>query len=159
MQKHEETQNAMRLILEGERTDGPMTEERLAELEKMVQEATEGPWEVRGRGGLHMDGTSDMYIAEVRKRNRVMRLVSVYGCGDRGETAANARLIGEVRTAFPELLTEVRRLRACLETLAHMTSFSGDHPNSHVWAYIMGEALQADPQESPFWQEDEVSHD
>ena len=126
----------MPLIPKDERTDGPMIEEHLAELERLVQEATTGPWEVSPRADNYIYGP----------RQVVARIYD----------DANGKLIAASPTVLPELIAEVRRLRECLETVAHMTSFSGDHPNSHVWAYIMGEALQADPQESPFWQSDEV---
>ena len=129
-----------------------ITENRLKELDAMEQAATKGPW----RKGIER---LDTVISDGSNGNEVTD--EWYGGKLICETghSTDVAFIVIARTAVPELIAEVRRLRECLETLAHITSFSGDHPNSHVWAYIMGEALQADPKESPFWQSDEVPHD
>lgn len=94
-----------------------IAEQRLAELERLIQEATEGPWTVRGRGGIHMDGTSDFYVVEARSEHRITTVAQVYQSGVRMERRANAELMVESRTAVPELIAEVRRLYRDIDVL------------------------------------------
>ncbi|NMP24754.1 hypothetical protein [Sulfobacillus harzensis] len=92
-----------------------MTEERLAHLEVLCQEATEGPWHARHRhvGNVSNDFAWDESAGlgwEIEELDRPMRGQFVRG--------ADAHFIAEARTALPEALAEVRRLREALEDIA-----------------------------------------
>ena len=87
----------------------PITEEQLAELERLEREATPGPWlvedkrgwwRVRGPGGVAFDDGS--------------------ACNEyNAECDADTRdLIVAARNALPQLLAEVRRLRAVVDACA-----------------------------------------
>ena len=110
-----------------------MTEERLAALEVLCQAATEGPWNAAPEINYDIYSLDHGWVAQT-------------------DDDANSDFIAEARTALPELLAEVRRLRECLEVLAQATKLGAEHHNSHLWAYIMGEALQEDPTELPTWE-------
>ena len=97
-----------------------MTEERLAALETLCHEATAGPWTVRGRGGVHMDGSEDFYVLEAPSEHRVATVAQVSQSGIRMNRLANAELMAESRTALPELIAEVRRLRGTLSEISQM---------------------------------------
>lgn len=97
-----------------------MTTERLAELERITEVATPGPWRVLG-------GTPE---------------APCIGVGDSGnflwwseetklpaQDRADARFIAEARTAVPELLAEVRRLQA-LTTAEYVRGYN-DGERSH----------------------------
>jgi hypothetical protein len=84
-----------------------MTEERSAALEALCREATEGPWEVR----IHGTGIrNDMPYAIVFDTARHMPVLERHN----GGTVQDARFAAESRTALPEALAEVRRLRGVL---------------------------------------------
>jgi hypothetical protein len=74
-----------------------MTDERLAELERLCAAATPGPW---WWDGLHMT---------FRENGRVEAVP---------RTTPNTLLVVESRAAIPDLITEVRRLRAGLAEIA-----------------------------------------
>lgn len=91
-----------------------MTEERLSELEALADAATKGPWEVKhedygdewwfggsGCGQVIIEGDPDSYPG-------IPGLQAVYG----GHDTADAAFIAAARTAVPELISEVRGLRA-----------------------------------------------
>lgn len=73
-----------------------MTEERLAELERLEQAATPGPWDT---GMLSME--------RVPSNSET----------DWHQLGADEKLAVAARNGLPELLAEVRRLRACREAL------------------------------------------
>ncbi len=76
-----------------------MTDERLKELWRLCAAATPGPWEHCGRNvvkSVSGPSVAITFSATVRRHE-------------------NARFIAEARTAIPELLEEVRRLRFCLD--------------------------------------------
>ncbi len=81
--------------------EGGVSEEEIAELERLSQEAAPGPWEEHPNGGRIADARgipaacADGYSREERDRNRA--------------------LIAAARNALPRLLAEVRRLRAAMQ--------------------------------------------
>ena len=81
-----------------------LSAERLADLRRLVEAATPGPWTVyEGKYAAHVNPGFDVSI----------------DCN----TGANAALVVAARTALPELLDEVERLRSILDAL-HMTACS-----------------------------------
>lgn len=79
-----------------------MTEEQLAELEALAASATPGPWEAEndvGTGNL---------LAPLGGLPHMTAFAQVWTFGD-------AAFIAAARTSVPELIAEVRRLRALLE--------------------------------------------
>ncbi len=81
-----------------------MTEERIAHLEALCREAMEGPWRTNGDAVI-CDGTNGDPITDAYYRGRLI-------C--ESAEAYNAALMAEARTALPDLLAEVRRLRGIL---------------------------------------------
>lgn len=69
-----------------------MTDERLAALERLVQAATAGPWEVHPVNNNYIYGPRQVVARTYWNENR--------------------EFIAESRTALPELIAEVRRLKA-----------------------------------------------
>lgn len=162
-----------------------MTAERLAEIERRLHRATPGPWRwvIQGwQQGLYTDHSGRYVVMDFVRRGmrdaapRFQAYVRYEGpLRERGSLGMkkaeefledgylkpihpDAELIASAPTDIADLLAEVRRLRQCLEFLADETKLSAEHHNSHLWAYIVGEALQVDPKESPFWEpDDEVS--
>lgn len=81
-----------------------MTEKRLAALEQLVQEATEGPWKwIKPDGGNLGSIQPDVCKFGIR--------ADYYPVEGEEPTPEDAQFITEARTALPELLAEVRRLR------------------------------------------------
>ncbi len=79
-----------------------MTDERLAELERLAYKATPGPWWPRwgGEPGYIYSSGLDRVIAELPEERSDMW------------THENSEFIAAARTAIPELIAEVRRLKA-----------------------------------------------
>lgn len=78
-----------------------MTDERLSEIEERVNKATAGPWTALGDGDWQ----------------DVSGFAHDFGCGccqreDGNFVAADAQFIAHARQDVPELIAEVRRLRA-----------------------------------------------
>jgi hypothetical protein len=88
-----------------------MTEERLAELEALEKGATAGPWLVTRESG------QGWLIATIEGEDERQVNVVTNGTAPGIKTfpGADAALIAEARNALPELLAEVRRLRAACE--------------------------------------------
>ena len=84
-----------------------MTDERLAQLERLLQEATEGPW--------NADPEMNDYIFDLK--NRVVA---------RTYDSPNGEFIAESRTALPELVADVRRLRGTLARIAQYLNGTND---------------------------------
>lgn len=76
-----------------------MTEERLAALEALCLNAFEGPWSTTPDVNCDVYGAVGEWLAET-------------------DDDDNAAFIAESRTALPELVAEVRRLRGALEDIA-----------------------------------------
>jgi hypothetical protein len=112
-----------------------MTPERLAEIERLMEAATPGPWVVSNdpNGKPHQilgmfNGTLLDPVVDCRWASATQR-----GCDDYDFIAA-------ARTAVPELVQEVRRLREALEDIrdCHLgdcpaASDELSHAKSHVY--------------------------
>lgn len=103
----------------------PLSPERLAEIERMCNAATPGPWWTELRESsvnfarVHGD---EWPIAQVYFDDDRRPVESEFDAGK--HVVADAKLIALCRTAIPELLSEVRRLSADLHLAARITSFS-----------------------------------
>lgn len=86
-----------------------MSDEELDRLERLADGATPGPWDDRHRGCLRIP-----IIAPHPARDADWRLIADVRSAGR-EREANAAFIAAARTAVPELIAEVRRLRAQIE--------------------------------------------
>ena len=116
-----------------------MTDERIAHLEALCQQAEKEPW--------HTDSSPYNETSPF-----MVRTANGWVVAEGITHVMDAEFIAYARTALPEALAEVRHLRQCLEVLADATKLGAEHHNSHLWAYIMGEALQEDPRELPTWE-------
>lgn len=98
-----------------------MTEKRLIQLEALCQQATPGPWRPREYQNNAGDIWIDCWAFANRGRGRALggtvATVHAYGAGKRS-VEANAAFIAEARTAIPELLAEVLRLRAAVKSMS-----------------------------------------
>lgn len=83
-----------------------MTEEERANDRAIIDAATEGPWVVRGVGGIYMTGKSGAYEVE--------RMAHPWRLYPREEDAA---FVAAARTRWPAALDENDRLRAALAAL------------------------------------------
>ena len=111
-----------------------MTNKELEELEKLFNEATEGPWEVEeqdygdeiwfggdGEGLIKING---WYSGGCKKYPEQWK-----------QLHNEAQLIAASRTAVPKLIAEVRRLREALEFYADKDNWYGDGPESEERGY------------------------
>ena len=109
-----------------------MTPTRIAELRALCAAATAGPWEVDGDGrdvcGFRerLGGASGRPPYEITENNGFMR----------NDMAADAAFIAGARTALPEALDEIERLRATLKRIA-----TGDALDPDTWAAVARAAL------------------
>src|SRR5687768_15286619 len=90
-----------------------MTGERLAELERLCEAATPGPWYAPEQLGGHVWG--DRALGQ--QSNEILYHHKVADCtyhadGGFEQRGQNAAFIAAARTALPELIAEVRRLWA-----------------------------------------------
>lgn len=83
-----------------------MTEEKLAELERLAENLTPAPWIIKHEFNVMHDGRL-VASSGGHANNRDSERVYVENC-------ANATFIAASREAVPELVKEVRRLRAKL---------------------------------------------
>lgn len=118
-----------------------MTEERLAQLEALCRQATPGPWKARHRhvGNPSNDFAWDESAGlgwEIEELDRPMRGQFVRG--------ADAHFIAEARTALPEALAEVRRLRG---QQAQIQEVLRDRDDANPFATI--QAILDDNEEVP----------
>lgn len=81
-----------------------MTEDRLADLERLHQQATPGPWEWRKPNRNNL-GAIEPFVCSFGVNG------TYDGIAGETPTSADADFICESRTALPELIAEVRRLR------------------------------------------------
>lgn len=109
-----------------------MTPARIAELRALCAAATPGPWEVDG-DGRDICGFTDRLGAangqspyEITENNGFMR----------NDMAADAAFIAAARTALPEAIDEIERLRAALVRIA-----TGDALDPDTWATVARNAL------------------
>ena len=86
-------------------TTSPITEEQLAELERLEREATPGPWELKD-GMLTFPPATDQDVA---------RMSGASCCEWIGATMP---ILVAARNALPQLIAEVRRLRAVVDACA-----------------------------------------
>lgn len=84
-----------------------MTPERIAEIRRLAEAATKGPWLIEP--GQKID---EIYIVDAPTDGRIARMWNGRTCRE-----ANAEFIAVARNALPELLDEVERLRARCERL------------------------------------------
>ncbi len=94
-----------------------MNNERLEQLEALANKATEGPWKV-----TEVMGHSHVRNAEGKT------VVGFTTIGHNCAKTCEARLIAASRTAIPELIAEVRRLREVLEFYADQNRYLGHDP-------------------------------
>lgn len=85
-----------------------VTEEQLAELERLEREATPGPWSTCKM--MPSDGHDEAVAVLDADGFRANDVCDCYG-DSRVEREANARVIVAARNALPALVAEVRRLR------------------------------------------------
>lgn len=87
-----------------------MTDERLDELQRLADAATPGGWEARGTlvKTPPTPPTLEEMMGVTTRRVCVCEPSPYMG---KAECEANAALIAAARTALPELIAEVRRLR------------------------------------------------
>ena len=74
----------------------------IARLEELEKQATPGPWEPEGVGGLHMDGTRDGYVICSAPERRIASLYPT--TTNRLVRRFDAALIAELRNALPGIL-------------------------------------------------------
>lgn len=124
-----------------------MTDERLAELERLEQAAMPGPWTWCGADLYPDAGVEDERFAHQRlQRHDGVRITVL----ERG-FVIDLLLIVAARNALPELLAEVRRLQACREALRiclaeyveEYGSASCDCEEPDCWVCKSVEALKA----------------
>lgn len=94
-----------------------MTPERIAELRRLAEAATKGPWELKERG----DCVSPCPTDDCEKPAPVCAVPGYVMHGNQADWweqwVADGDFIAAARSAFPELLDEVERLRARCERL------------------------------------------
>lgn len=134
-----------------------MNDKQLTELERLAQAATAGPWKADIRGGcvavypaneehVCLSGASEWAIhfkmgdQEEAGGTTFARLSQ--------EAADNAAFIAAARTAVPELVEEVRRLRRFLSLACSEFSSTAVGPNEAVkWAQSVAEDGRRDKAE------------
>lgn len=84
-----------------------MTPERIEELKKLCAEATPGPWKGSGFISLAVPGFGEFDAKLVWSDSRRMDVAWL----PEAATKADQAFIASVRTAVPELIAEVERLR------------------------------------------------
>lgn len=87
-----------------------MTEERLRQLEALCQAATDGPW------AYDLGGSLVVALHPV-DHHFTAPLATVY---EGPHDVANGELMADCRTALPDLLAEVRRLRQVLTLITEL---------------------------------------
>jgi hypothetical protein len=88
------------------------TPAQVAECRERAERATEGPWEVEGGGGMHMDGTRDWYTISCPWNEHTK-----YYIGLGALKLPEAEFVAHARTDIPELV-------ATIEWLAERIGFS-----------------------------------
>ena len=100
-----------------------MTEEQLAELEALANAATDGPWTVKktefedAQADAFFD---DVYTVEAKHLWEICDIstherMNEFAVYSREMDRADAAFIAAARTAVPDLIAEVRRLRGLLQ--------------------------------------------
>lgn len=100
----------------------PMTPGRRAEIEKLVADATEGPWNTAAEAGELGFGYSPHFVANWE--GEYLHGVGDVITGDGDDAEADLRLILAAPTVIPELLAENARLLREVTVL----SFNFEHP-------------------------------
>lgn len=110
-----------------------MTDERLAELERLANAATPGPWFPRwgGEPGYVYSQSAERVIAMLADEQ------------NDGLPRPNSQLIAAARTAVPELIAEVRRLRAAIESEAARRAYAAGLGASEWESFLWPEARDA----------------
>ncbi len=104
-----------------------MTEERLNELEKLCEAATDGPWEFDTDGCCYSDTVGNPPVLEPVQGSNI------------NVTAPNTAFIAEVRTALPELLKEVHKQKKITQAFKDANAaIQRDHKAEvkHLWKLI-----------------------
>lgn len=89
-----------------------LTPAQVAECRERVERATEGPWEVEGGGGMHMDGTRDWYTISCPWNEHTK-----YYIGLGALKLPEAEFVAHARTDIPALCATVEALRVENERL------------------------------------------
>ena len=115
-----------------------MAEERVAALEALCHAATEGPWNAVHRDARNEQNDpswdGDFLGWEIRPLDLPVRGQVIRG--------RDAQFMAEARTALPEALAEIRRLRQCLGRVADYAVLGGPAHDSILWSFVVGEALR-----------------
>jgi hypothetical protein len=104
-----------------------ITDEELAESERLEQAATPGPWQAGRSDTVSYDSTGDGPYKNVyingNRRHPVFGdiLPDIVARGETEHCVANAEFIAASRTAVPALIAEIRRLRDVNERLLSYT--------------------------------------
>jgi hypothetical protein len=85
-----------------------VTEERIKKLRALAEAATRGPWHMRS-------GEDVAYVDVIPGEAGICELPFYAIEEERGEAEADARFIAAARTALPEALDEIEKLRGLLE--------------------------------------------
>lgn len=107
-----------------------MTDEQLAEWERLAAAATPGPWEAIP--------TVDADFATIKTRGKLGWMQ--YHEYDPGIDATDAAFVAAAREAVPALVAEVRRLREALRAVERVVDGDGDASRAAI-ADIVGPAL------------------
>lgn len=84
-----------------------LSRERIEEIAARAEAATEGPWEVGGGGGAHMDGTRDWYTVDCPWNERTK-----YRIGLAAMQLPEAEFVAHAREDVPALLAHIAALEA-----------------------------------------------
>lgn len=118
----------------------PMSPERRAEIEKLVADATAGPWNTAAEAGELGFGYSPTFVANWE--GEYLHGVGDVITGDGDDAEADLRLILAAPTVVPELLAENARLRLQVAVL----SFNFEHPVGSPVVVYPGCRPELDPE-------------
>jgi hypothetical protein len=99
-------------------------EKRLAEIEERADAATKGPWEMIPDTMFRDNALRPSTIKALGREVFVAKTLSILSNG-RGRMLGDAAFIAAARSDVPDLVAEVRRLRAWLKWMAY-NEFSQD---------------------------------
>lgn len=91
--------------------EGGLTENELAEMERLVEAASSGPWEAFVEGRDHVAGDDFIRTGGMDDASPDMYVTLYYDAQPVPAPAADLDFIAGARQAIPLLVAEVRRLR------------------------------------------------
>jgi hypothetical protein len=123
-----------------------MTLERIAELRALAEAATPGPWTYDAVAGGTQDISADAALdAQHYRSGALARVKARVQVQKDSSCEPNAAFIAAARTALPEALLEIERLRATIEWVRRACSFDASAYLDTEWSGGDGKGMPVVP--------------